>query len=470
MQPKLNIRIALVDTVTSFYDRHWAFALTATLRKCGVKDIFYINVLPKLRFVKAIVNIRPDLVLYSAFSHGVPLVAIFDAYLKSLYKCKSVLGGAGATFTDIKITETTLDAICIGEGEIAIRDYLESGLISGRNLITKEKPDITLAPLIDLSLEPMPDRSVVYHNDRLLARIPSKAFITGRGCPYYCTYCFNHIFNKMFGTKVRKRPVGQVIDEIRHIRDNYPLNFLLFQDDTFCIEKNWLAEFSEHYPREIGLPFSCNVRPNLVDDDVVKMLKLAGVRAVSWSVESANDILRNDILKRNVTKGEMDRTAELFRKYGIQYRIANIIGIPGETTEQVMETIDYNVQLGSVFTSANIFTPYAKLELTEYAIKHGYLDPKRIAIPKNYFVGSVLNVNRSFEDFLIKSYCLLPYFVWFPALWRNKTLRRLAYGIHRYVLRVIYELTFLAGSKLIYGLRISPRIALSMTWRYIKSL
>ncbi|MGE5279746.1 MAG: B12-binding domain-containing radical SAM protein [Deltaproteobacteria bacterium] len=465
------MRVVLVDLNSSFYDRHWAYALTATLRRRGVKDVHYLELAPKPRSVKALAALKPGLVLYSAFSYSVPDVIAFDACLKSAHACTSVLGGPGPTFGEIDIARTTLDALCFGEGETALGDYLDSGLRSGRNIVTKEDPVVTPAPLIDLAAEPMPDRSIVYGADRLLARTPNKAFMTGRGCPYSCTYCFNHAFNGMFGLKLRKRSVDQVIEEICCVRDRYRLDFVSFQDDTFCIDKTWLVDFAEKYPRRVGLPFACNVRPNLVDEDVVRMLKTAGVRALSWSVESGNDTVRNEVLRRGVSKEQMDRAASLFRRYRIPYRLANVIGIPGETAEQVAETVDYNVRLGSAFATANIFTPYPRLELTQYAVRHGYLDPARLErLPRNFFVGSVLNVSRRFDAYLVKTYCLLPFFVWFPVLWRRPGVRRFLYALPRVLLRPVYEMAYLFACKVIYGLRTSPAVALAMAWRYIKSL
>ena len=464
------MRVALVDFNTSFYDRHWAFALTATLRQCGIADIHYRSFPAKLRYIKKISELKPDLVLYSVFSYAVPETIGFDAALKSVYSCKSILGGPGATFSEIDITKTTFDAICVGEGEQALKDYFASGLKSGANLITRDKPNFTPAPLVDLSLEPMPDRSIVYRDDHLLRDIKSHAFMTGRGCPYRCSYCFNHVFNQIFGTKIRKRPVSQVIENIQHVHDNYGLDFVSFQDDTFCIDKKWLEEFTQIYPSKIGIPFACNVRANLVDDDIARMLRTAGVRAVSWSVETADDQLRNEVLKRNMTKEQMDSTAELLKRHKIPYRIVNIIGLPGETPKQVEETVAYNVKLGSVFASANIFTPYPKLELTEYALLHGHIDSVGDDVPKNFFRGSALKVDHKFNIFLIKTFCLIPFFVWFPVFWRSNILRRMLYGTNRYLLRVIYEATYLVSARVIYGLKFSSGISLRMAWRYLVSL
>lgn len=464
------MRVALIDLNVNFYDRHWAYAMTAVLRKPNVKDIVYVMASVKPPFYRKMASLKPDLVLYNAFSYNLAEAITFDRHLKSMHPCQSVVGGPGPTFAQVDIHQTTLDAMCIGEGELAIQDYIESGLTSGRNLITRDHPNWRPAPLLDLALAPMPDRSVVYQYEPFLAKNPIKHFMSGRGCPYHCTYCFNHAFNKMFGTQIRKRPVQQVMDELLYVKNSYGLNFVSFQDDTFCMDKDWLVEFVKSYKDKIHLPLTCNVRPNLVDKDIVKLLKEVGARGVSWSVESANDGLRNHILKRHISKEQMNHTMRLFRQAGIDCRLANVIGIPGENKDQINETIDYNVSLHPAFATANPFTPYPKLELTEYALSHGYLDPQDSSIQKTFFAGSALKGDKKFHRFIIKSYCLLPFFVWFPILWRKKTLRKLVYAIPKSVLRIIYEGAYLKACQSLYGLKTSPRIALTMAWRYLKSL
>jgi anaerobic magnesium-protoporphyrin IX monomethyl ester cyclase len=465
------MRILFIDIYKSFYDKHWVYALTSALRQKGINDLYFLPInLKSASSIKKIIAIKPDLILYNVISSEISQVLEFDARVKSALSCRSIVGGPGPTFSNIDIQKTSLDAICIGEGETALKDYIESGMKSGRNLVTRDKENWEKAPEINMAHMPMPDRSVVYEADNLIARIPSKAFMSGRGCPYRCTYCFNHAYHKMFGNHVRKRPVGLLLDEIEFVRARYPLKIVAFQDDTFCIDRSWLEEFAQEYPRKVALPFACNVRANLIDEQVVRMLKEAGVRAVSWSVETADDDLRNNVLKRNITREQMSLTATLLKKYRIPYRIANIIGIPGETDAQVCETIDYNVKLGSVLTTANIFVPYPRLELTDYAVEKGYLKKQKSELPRNFFVRSSLEIDKKREAYLIKSYCLIPFFVWYPMLWNKSLLRKLLYGLPRIFLRCVYELTYLVAAKSVYKIKTPLDCSLRMAWRYLKGL
>lgn len=82
--------------------------------------------------------------------------------------------------------------------------------------------------------------------------------MTERGCPHNCTYCFNRALGKIYRGKrmrFRQQSVDHVTEDIRRVRARYPLEFVVFVDDAFVQSNEWLAEFAEKYPRQIGLPF-----------------------------------------------------------------------------------------------------------------------------------------------------------------------------------------------------------------------
>ena len=88
----------------------------------------------------------------------------------------------------------------------------------------------------------------------------------GRGCPYQCTYCFNHAYYQIYKREKRghQRDVDHLCDEINWVAQNYRLEQVIFLDDLFIIFQDWLEEFAEVYPKRVGIPFFCNVRANLM--------------------------------------------------------------------------------------------------------------------------------------------------------------------------------------------------------------
>jgi anaerobic magnesium-protoporphyrin IX monomethyl ester cyclase len=299
----------------------------------------------------------------------------------------SVFGGPHPTFFPEMIEEDGVDGICRGEGEealVALVNALADGgpeAASGvANWSFRRNGDLVVNPVRpyvqDLDSLPFPDRALVYERDPIAARSKIKHFLTGRGCPYNCTYCFNHALSEIYrggGRRFRQRSVDNVVEEVRWVRDHYPLEFVVFVDDTFVLSNEWLAEFAEKYPRHIGLPFFCNTRANLVTAEQVRLLKEAGCYSVSMGIEAANDRIRNELLKRRMSREQILQAACLLREGGLRFTTTNMIGLPTSTLEDDFETLELNVQVRPSYAHVFIFQPYPRTELGEFTREQGWM-------------------------------------------------------------------------------------------------
>ncbi|MGC9334722.1 MAG: B12-binding domain-containing radical SAM protein [Anaerolineae bacterium] len=299
----------------------------------------------------------------------------------------SVFGGPHPTFFPEMVEERGVDSICRGEGEGALRDlveHLEGGgpqaVLQLENWAFHRNGEVIMNPVRpyveDLDSLPFPDRALVYERDLLAARSKIKHFLTGRGCPYNCTYCFNHALSEIYrgkGRRFRQRSVDHVLEEVGWVRDHYPLEFVVFVDDTFVLSPDWLVEFAEKYPVRIGLPFFCNTRANLVTADQVRLLKEAGCHCVSMGIETANDRLRNDLLKRYMSREQILDAARLIREGGLHLTTTNMIGLPTSTLEDDLETLALNIQTRPAYAHVFIFQPYPRTELGEFTRETGWM-------------------------------------------------------------------------------------------------
>jgi radical SAM superfamily enzyme YgiQ (UPF0313 family) len=166
-------------------------------------------------------------------------------------KVHSIIGGPHPTFFPDLVYEEGVDSICIGEGEGPLLD-LANALGNGKprpdifNLWMKIDGEIVknpVRPLIhDLSSLPMPDRSLVYDKHIYTRNSPIKHFMGSRGCPYQCTYCFNHAYYQIYKREKRghQRDVDHLCDEINWVATNYRLEQVIFLDDLFIIFQDWL--------------------------------------------------------------------------------------------------------------------------------------------------------------------------------------------------------------------------------------
>jgi anaerobic magnesium-protoporphyrin IX monomethyl ester cyclase len=360
-------------------------------------------------FLARVRDFRPDVLAYSVTTgfHGyyLDLNRRVRAYLVGNGRpALTLIGGPHATFFPNMVEIEGVDAICRGEGEGAIVDFanaLERGGDYSRipNLWVKNGSGIVrnnVRPLIeDLDRIPFPDRDLLFSLDHFTRDSPVKIFFPSRGCPYLCTYCFNHKYNDLYrgnGEIVRYRSVGNVVAEIQEVRAKWPLKHLFFLSDNFILNKEWVGEFAARYRAEIGLPFTCNVRANLVDEGVASDLQRAGCVSVLLGVESGDERLRNDVLKRQMSDAVLLRAGHLLRAADIRLYTQNILALPGETFRQALSTLRLNQSLLPAYAWASIFTPYPSSELTEYAIKNGY------------FEGNSDRVNPSFHSHSVMSF------------------------------------------------------------------
>jgi anaerobic magnesium-protoporphyrin IX monomethyl ester cyclase len=320
---------------------------------------------------------QPQIVGYSVMTGSHRYYLELNRRIRAAVPVFSVFGGPHPTFFPELIEEEGVDGICIGEGEGALIDLANT--LGQRqfdphipNWHLKWEGQIVRTPvrptIADLDALPAPDRDLLYERDPASRRSKIKHFITSRGCPYNCSYCFNHALFELYGTKAnrfRQRSVDNVLAEIKHVRNKYPLQHVVFVDDTFVVSHAWLDEFARKYPTEIGLPFFCNTRANLVTREQVKLLKEAGCHCVSMGVEAGNDRIRNEVLKRNMSREHIIGAARLFHECGLNFTTTNIIGLPTSTIENDLETLALNAACRPAYSHAFIFQPYPRTQLGE---------------------------------------------------------------------------------------------------------
>lgn len=336
--------------------------------------------------IEAIKKANPDAIAFSIMSTSHKWAFDIAKEAKRQFKAPIIFGGPHPTFFPEIINYPFVDVICIGEGEEALADFAD-GLNKKRiktnipNLWIKKGKKIYKNPVRrlveNLDELPFPDREALYSKYEFLKRIPTKRFLASRGCPYNCTYCFNHKLKEIYrgkGRYVRKRSVGNLLKEIKEMRKKYPLKTVRFVDDTFTLDKKWLYEFLEKYEKEISLPFTCLARANEVDERLIKKLKEAGCVGVTFGIESGNERIRNTVLCKNLTDKDIISCGAFLRKYKIKFGTYNMICLPGETLDDAFETIKLNAKIKVDNPMCAIFQPFPKTELTKYAIKHNLLD------------------------------------------------------------------------------------------------
>lgn len=464
--------ITFVSLERHYYDRHQFYCLAAYLKSKGF-DVSYISGHRFDKVIERIKSDKPDLLGYSSFSGNAGTYVEFDKFQKNRLGIKSIIGGPASIFDPEAFAKTTIDAVCIGEGEAALAQYLESdGKSAGNVVIGGDMSSVKLNMLDDLADLPFPDREIVYKEEPYLKNMKYRFFLSGRGCPFHCSYCHNNIFNKRFkdcGKIVRKKPVSHFIEEVREVVSKYDTRLIIMHDDTFIVDKPWLAEFCGEYKKKIKRPFACNIRANIVDEDTVRQLKDASCVSCVWGIESGNDDIRNRVLKRGITQSQIINTADLLHKYGIRFRIGNIIGIPDETYDNIKDTIELNIRCKPRHAIAGTLVPYPNLEIADYAIRTGSLDPEKFNnLPNIFWTKSILNFSQSEKERILKTSFLFPLFVLIPVFYKNAILRKAMYRMPAFFLKYLHALLDMYGMSRVYPFKATFGDAFNIATRYFK--
>lgn len=364
--------------------------LSSMLKQNGHQTslIYLAGLMGRDEFVRTLALRNPDLVAFSATTNQFPYARLYARYIKEEKPSLPIIvGGAHPTLTPEQTVLTPeFDYICVGEGEYALLELcnaLETGAETRaiKNIWQRRDGNVVrngLRPLLqDLAAIPFADREVFDFDEILRQDDGWVDMMAGRGCPYDCSYCCNPGLKTTFhglGKYTRYRPVENVMDEIAALKKSYSFKTLNFQDDVFTLQHGWTRQFCASY-RERGYtyPFWVNTRVERVEDEeIVKMLAEAGCRGIRVGLESGNEDLRRDVLKRKMSNEAIRRTFSIVQKYGLETYTCNMLGLPGETTEMIQETIDFNRELAPTQFQFSVFYPYPMTELHDIVVEKGY--------------------------------------------------------------------------------------------------
>ena len=345
------------------------------------------NGIPKA--VSAVVrDFRPHVIGYTLMTGEHVTILELNRKLKQKFDFKAVLGGPHAQFSQRVIEEEGVDAICIGEGDISFPQFIER-LDAGKDYWLTETFHVKhegkiyrnpLGPLVpDLDALPDPDRQILYDADPGLSNIGAKHFISARGCPYRCSYCFNEEYNKNYkglGTIGRFRSPERVVEEIARVKERYPLSAVSLQDDVVTLKpRGWLQKFSKLYKQEINIPFNVTTRADNLNEEDVKALSEAGLKFVWMGIETGDETAANKVFQRDLDNNTILAGSNLLRKYGVKIIALNIMGLPVEKPfEADMLTLDLNLKIKPALASCGLLYPFPGTRIEEYSVKTGHLD------------------------------------------------------------------------------------------------
>lgn len=416
-----TMSLAMLKSFVNNKTKHRARIIDLTFHRKEWKDYL----------LKEIEKENPDIIGFSILSFNYNQALKIAEFIKKKFSIKTIFGGVHAILMpEETIKNQEVDIVCIGEGEYVIKDILDKKLRCGgvkgiwykeNGKIIKNKERRTITNLDEL---PFPDWGDFELDKYFLINNYHLPIMASRGCPYSCTYCSNHILKKKLkGTYVRFRSVKNVIKEIELRIKQYfgrGLKYFFFYDDTFILYKDKVLEFCKEY-KEKGygnlVKWNVNVRANLVTEEIIKAMRDSGCYEVRMGVEAANDHIRNDLYKRNMSKEQIFNAVNIIKKYGLHLRLQFIIGAPYETIEMMKESFDMAKNINADYILFPILMPLPCTEIKDICEKEGLIEERDF---KDSFVMYTHPVSRTkyatrtqIENFVkkIRNYEIKRYFL-----------------------------------------------------------
>jgi len=268
-----------------------------------------------------------------------------------------------------------------GEGEETILDLmarLGRGTAGWRDvpgISFRDKGEVVHTPdrplIRDLDSIPFPARHLLPLDRYQTIHTGRKRFatlVTSRGCPGKCMFCF-----RPFGRNLRYRSMDNVMGEVRELVERFRVEEISILDDAFTLDRDRVAEFCDRVSAS-GLRFAWRLgngtRVDLIDDELLKMMKRAGCYEVAFGIESGDDeVLRK--IGKEITTAQVERAFAAAKRAGMETIGFFMIGHPFDTVETMRKTIDFAIRLDPTYAQFTMSTPLPGTALWTWVKKHG---------------------------------------------------------------------------------------------------
>lgn len=376
-------------------ERDWAVAsigpafLASIARQHGhTIDILHIGVDENLPDITSKVIIHnPDVLAFSLTSRQWLRARAIAAHIRETKYIPTIAGGLHPTFApEGVLSKSGFDYVCLGEGEEAFVDFLntlqEYGYVADKkidNIWVKDGHRPKLRPPFDpIDALPFMARDMLNENHGVVN------MTTQRGCPFPCTYCAARMYNELYTNYGRRRSIQNVIDELKQIRESGNLSYVIFLDDTFTINHKWVREFCRVYPSKIGVPFSLHARAETINESMLHQLAEAGCAHITFGVESGSERLRREVMDRKISNQRLIEAFRWSKAAGIITTANYILGTPTETVQDLEATIALHHQLQPDDFGYFVFYPYPGTPMFHYCKSNNLLPDNFDDLPANH--------------------------------------------------------------------------------------
>ena len=376
----------------------YLYQLNSIIKNSKIVDLSELSFEYGLNYFKNAKNLKFIVCNIGTFTFKEDLMFLKE--IKKITTAKIIVFGQHPTVEPEETLKSgTIDFALRGEPENIINDIINNkfnkkelkkinGVCFGKHISKKT------VIINDLNSIPFPKRikNKRYYNP-LVKNIPYTTMLLTRGCPFDCIFC---TVPTLFGKTFRKRSIESVILEIRQVLlQGYKEIFI--RDENLTLDKKYLKNLCNEIINEnLKFTWICNSRVDTVDYDLLKLMKKSGCHLIKFGVESGNQKTLN-LLRKGITLLQIKNTFRICKKISIDTLGHFMIGSPGETRNDILNTIKFAIDLDPTYASFDVLIYYPKSNvnlqeksklsvrelnnLHDYAFRKFYLRP--IYILKN---------------------------------------------------------------------------------------
>ena len=381
----------------------------------------------------------PDWVGYTSYTANIQAIDIISRKLKArMPRVKQVIGGVHATLDpNVLNSVPAIDYAVRREGEYAMLALLDGkaaalipGVVSRIEGYPKEFLNKGDAEVIrDIDNLPFPEREKFYGlSDSEKEMVDVSYICSVRGCPYRCNYCASPFHWKR--NKTQYRSVESIISEMNFLKNNYwgrskefdysasantlpkteliiPDNTVVyFVDDVFTIKKPRIVKIlNTMISEKIDMAWKCEARADHLDEEICDLMAKAKCVRVKIGFESGSDRILK-MIQKDETREDMLHAARMLKKAGVPFTAYFMAGFPGETDDDLLQTIQFAEEIDADYYSLSVLSPYFGTKIYYDLMDQGYQLDK---LPWEYFYhqSGELMVNNSISDKVLQKFLSL---------------------------------------------------------------